>query len=351
MLEPLFTLNPHSYATRNALAQAAGADTHFRPGPTLEEVASGNSLGRGESGEGVRQLQQLLNRAGIQPPLEEDGRFGPRTEDALRRFQEAHQLDQDGILDRHALRALMPAPGYDPNDHYERGSGPIAALSPNAPLSGVLKAGDLERDDSIARAVRASAATLTPDTQLSDARVLYPDGSFDHARAVKLGLDAQGRTRALSFRANMAIDSDGANPSFGDPDHQNQTSMKWNGRSSLNANETPYMVLPPALAQASGAKLGDLVRMRYGDKTVYGIYGDVGPHGKLGEASMATARALGINPDPRRGGLDEGSQSVDYTVLPGTGAAVRGAPKSFDQIQALGAAAFADAVRDGVLRQ
>jgi hypothetical protein len=46
------------------------------------------------------------------------------------------------------------------------------------------------------------------------------------------------------------------------------------------------------------------------------VVGDTGPAGIVGEGSYALAQALGINPDPRRGGLAQ--PAVTYVVFPGT---------------------------------
>src|SRR6266498_809462 len=49
-------------------------------------------------------------------------------------------------------------------------------------------------------------------------------------------------------------------------------------------------------------------------KVVYAVFADEGPKNIIGEASYATAKALGINPDPSNGGTDSG---VTYIVFPG----------------------------------
>jgi hypothetical protein len=68
-----------------------------------------------------------------------------------------------------------------------------------------------------------------------------------------------------------------------------------------------------------GVALGDLsaVTNRRNGKTSFAIFADVGPHGKIGEGSVALARALGINDDPRYGGT--GSSSIAYLVFPKSG--------------------------------
>ncbi|MCU0701211.1 MAG: peptidoglycan-binding protein [Myxococcaceae bacterium] len=64
-----------------------------------------SSLERGAEGEKVRQMQDQLKRAGFDPgPV--DGKFGPRTEKAVERFQRARGLEVDGIAGRKTFDAL-----------------------------------------------------------------------------------------------------------------------------------------------------------------------------------------------------------------------------------------------------
>ena len=72
-------------------------------------AGAGEHLARGSRGADVRQLQAQLRRAGFDPgPL--DGSFGPRTEAAVRRFQQARGLDDDGIVGPRSRGALGRAP-------------------------------------------------------------------------------------------------------------------------------------------------------------------------------------------------------------------------------------------------
>ena len=63
------------------------------------------TLRRGSKGEDVRQLQDLLRRAGFDPGAT-DGDFGPNTEVAVRGFQRAHNLVPDGIAGPLTIAAL-----------------------------------------------------------------------------------------------------------------------------------------------------------------------------------------------------------------------------------------------------
>jgi Fungal chitosanase of glycosyl hydrolase group 75 len=84
----------------------------------------------------------------------------------------------------------------------------------------------------------------------------------------------------------------------------------------LDSESIPFFVLPGS--HNNGAKLGD-VGLLYNIKTCdncYGIYGDIGPSGKIGEASIRMAEALGIDADPKEGGTE--AKAIAYLVFPGS---------------------------------
>jgi len=56
-------------------------------------------------------LQVSLNKLGASPPLDIDGSFGPVTVAALKDFQRAHQLEEDGRLDQPTIDAIEHALG------------------------------------------------------------------------------------------------------------------------------------------------------------------------------------------------------------------------------------------------
>lgn len=63
-------------------------------------------LKRGSRGEAVRRLQRGLKEAGLRAGT--DGRFGPKTEEAVRAFQEARSLPVDGVVGPATWSALEP---------------------------------------------------------------------------------------------------------------------------------------------------------------------------------------------------------------------------------------------------
>jgi len=66
-------------------------------------------LGPGSAGDAVRDLQRRLARAGVDTAMSEDGSYGRRTEDAVRRFQEARGLRVDGACGDQTWSALVEA--------------------------------------------------------------------------------------------------------------------------------------------------------------------------------------------------------------------------------------------------
>jgi hypothetical protein len=78
----------------------------YTQGPGLDAIPGGATLHIGHSGEGVKELQRMLNAMGVQPPLAVDGKLGPKTEAALKGFQDARGLTPNGVVDATTLEAL-----------------------------------------------------------------------------------------------------------------------------------------------------------------------------------------------------------------------------------------------------
>jgi hypothetical protein len=85
----------------------------------------------------------------------------------------------------------------------------------------------------------------------------------------------------------------------------------------VNSETVPYFVLPGAEPMRNRVTLGDFGVVFNGKngKHCFATYADVGPSKKLGEGSIALAKALGINSSPRHGGTDGG---ILYVVFPGS---------------------------------
>lgn len=132
-----------------------------KPGATAA-MADG-VLDRNEKGRDVRALQEQLGKLGYTDghgkPLAADGHFGPRTEEAVRKFQQAHGLKPDGDAGPLTLDALKKAqaqpllcdPKHPNNGMYED------ALKQLDKLGGFKSAEELRR----------TAATLTYEARVS----------------------------------------------------------------------------------------------------------------------------------------------------------------------------------------
>jgi hypothetical protein len=123
-----------------------------------------------------------------------------------------------------------------------------------------------------------------------------------------------GKNGAVFWKADMDIDCDGqvtakCNGST-DPWFQDDTAFHQSNGQALRADSLPYVVVPSTSSiwkyTSSGIKGGGVVAVIYNGKVEYAVVGDTGPTQIIGEASYATASALGIDPDPETGGTDSG---------------------------------------------
>lgn len=74
------------------------------PSPAAPNPAAKGWLQRGDKGEQVKELQNLLNRAGIS--VDVDGSFGPATERAVKQYQDSRGLVNDGLAGPATMAAL-----------------------------------------------------------------------------------------------------------------------------------------------------------------------------------------------------------------------------------------------------
>ncbi len=108
-----------------------------------------------------------------------------------------------------------------------------------------------------------------------------------------------------------------------DPDGQTQTSLQLNGK-AVNGDRFPFIVVPPQVINCTPEiVLGCVGLMEYQDKSVACVVADSGPRSKIGEASPAALRALGLPaPHNGNGGLDK--QEILYRIWPGVAAKIDG---------------------------
>ncbi|ADI04087.1 secreted protein [Streptomyces bingchenggensis BCW-1] len=123
-----------------------------------------------------------------------------------------------------------------------------------------------------------------------------------------------GANGAVFWKADMDIDCDGQVTSRcngdTDPWFQDDTAFHQSDGKPLIADKLPYVVVPSTSSiwnySQAGIKGGGVVAVIYNNKVEYAVVGDTGPTKIIGEASYATANALGIDPDPETGGADSG---------------------------------------------
>ena len=140
-------------------------------------------------------------------------------------------------------------------------------------------------------------------------------------------VDVCGLTNAVYWHADLDVDCDGKSStvcnSSTDPWYQSQTAATDSQGGYLDAAALPYVVVPGVSTRwsykKSGIAMGSVVAVIYDDKVEFGIVGDVGPTGAIGEASYAMAKRLGIDPNPKTGGIGSG---VSYLVFTGTSGVV-----------------------------
>ena len=181
-----------------------------------------------------------------------------------------------------------------------------AAAEPRVPAeSTALREGDVRASDLLAR--------VRDCTRISHGRF-----RADHGKRANVAVC--GTRHAVFWKADMDIDCDGqAGPRCNrrsDPLFSAATAYQQSDGRPLSAERLPYVVVPAAGSvwhpTDDGVRGGSIAAVVYRDRVQYAVVGDIGPRGLIGEASYATAKGLGINPDPLRGGVSSG---VTYIVF------------------------------------
>ncbi|MET7984432.1 glycoside hydrolase family 75 protein [Streptomyces sp. NPDC005281] len=156
----------------------------------------------------------------------------------------------------------------------------------------------------------SAAALLAKVTSCSQ----ISNGKYKSDDETSATIPVCGKNGAVFWKADMDVDCDGqvtAKCSADtDPWFQDDTAFHQSDGRPLRADSLPYVVVPSSSSiwkyTSSGIKGGGAVAVVYNGKVEYAVVGDTGPTKIIGEASYATANALGIDPDPETGGADSG---------------------------------------------
>ncbi|WP_329530722.1 glycoside hydrolase family 75 protein [Streptomyces sp. NBC_01450] len=150
--------------------------------------------------------------------------------------------------------------------------------------------------------------------------VAVSKGGYRTDNSARPEIPVCGTRGAVFWKADMDIDCDGR-PGLlcnerTDPFFSGTTAYRQSDGRYLSAETLPYVVVPAPSDiwdhRAHGIRGGSVVAVIYQDRVQYAVVGDTGPHAIIGEASYATAKALGIRPDPRVGGTPSGVTYIAF---------------------------------------
>ncbi|MEU5248508.1 glycoside hydrolase family 75 protein [Streptomyces asoensis] len=174
----------------------------------------------------------------------------------------------------------------------------------------------------LTRGAAAAGPAATQEGSVSAADLLAKVTSCSQISSGKYKTDDEtsatvpvcGKNGAVFWKADMDIDCDGQRTSkcseSTDPWYQDDTAFHQSDGKPLRADTLPYVVVPSSSSiwnyGSAGIKGGGVVAVIYQNKVEYAVVGDTGPTKIIGEASYATAKELGIDPDPENGGTDSG---------------------------------------------
>lgn len=213
-------------------------------------------------------------------------------------------LRSDAIM---PVRKAYPAPVRLTPAAYGRpapGEGPSGAASPTPTPSPAPASADV-REDPVGAA--ELLAKVSGCTRISNGYYRTDEGASP-------SVPVCGMNGAVFWKADLDIDCDGevtkACNADTDPSFQGDTAFHTSGDRPLDAAELPYVVVPSRSSMwdfgSAGIKGGSVAAVIHAGKVEYTVVGDTGPAGIIGEASYATAEALGIDPDPKSGGTGSG---------------------------------------------
>ncbi|MGW3333318.1 glycoside hydrolase family 75 protein [Streptomyces rubiginosohelvolus] len=140
------------------------------------------------------------------------------------------------------------------------------------------------------------------------------------AGSAKATVPVCGTRDAVFWKADMDIDCDGRKTRAcnrkTDPYFLPETAFQSSRGEPLDSAALPHVVVPgPSKVwdyRKAGLTGGSVVAVVYRDRVRYGVIGDTGPTGIIGEASYAMAKTLGIDPDPSTGGAESGVTYIAF---------------------------------------
>ncbi len=157
---------------------------------------------------------------------------------------------------------------------------------------------------------------FTFKSQENDAYVYYANIIQDEDRLVN-------QKPCYFWFGDADNDVDGSPYWAEDPYGQADTSLHLNGK-PVNGDKFPFIVVPPqVLNMTPEIVLGCIATMEYKGKDVACVVADTGPKSKIGEASPAALRALGL-PAPHNGNGGIDTQEICYRIWPGVAANING---------------------------
>jgi hypothetical protein len=135
----------------------------------------------------------------------------------------------------------------------------------------------------------------------------------------------QGPGAVIYWRSDFDVDCDGGRTTtcMVDPAYMPETSATGSDGEPIDAETVPFVVIPLPSARFTysdhAIDVGQLAVVTYQDRWAIGVFADEGPEEIIGEGSYAMAELLGIDSDPRTGGVDSGATFVIFT---GTGSRI-----------------------------
>ncbi|MFJ4537184.1 glycoside hydrolase family 75 protein [Streptomyces tibetensis] len=168
-------------------------------------------------------------------------------------------------------------------------------------------------------------STVSATDLLAEVRECTPvsRGRYRSDNGAPANIPVCGTRDVVFWKADLDIDCDGRpGPRCNvrtDPYFAASTAYPQSDGRPLSAERLPFIVVPAPSRRWDyrdhGIGGGSVVAVVYRDLVRYAVVGDAGPQGIIGEASYATAKALGIRADPHGGGAPSG---VTYIVFKNT---------------------------------